>query len=63
MISHHARACWILMLLFVLSSAHGAWAGPPSDQLSAGIERVLPRAESRSEAVATIRRLASAEVG
>jgi phospholipid transport system substrate-binding protein len=41
MISHHARACWILMLLFVLSSAHGAWAGPPSDQLSAGIERVL----------------------
>ena len=41
MIGHHARACWILMLLFVLSSAHGAWAGPPSDQLSAGIERVL----------------------
>jgi len=29
----------------------------------AGIERVLPRAESRSEAIATIRRLASAEVG
>lgn len=29
----------------------------------AGIERVLPRAETRSEAIATIRRLASAEVG
>jgi phospholipid transport system substrate-binding protein len=41
MISRHARVCWILILLFVLSSAHGAWAGPPSDQLSAGIERVL----------------------
>src|SRR4030095_1106540 len=41
MISHHARVCWVLMLLFVLSSAHGAWAGSPSDQLSAGIDRVF----------------------
>jgi phospholipid transport system substrate-binding protein len=41
MSSHHAHACWVLMLLFVLSSAHGAWAGPPSDQLSAGIDRVF----------------------
>ena len=38
---HHVRACWILILLLVLSPAHGAWAGPPSDQLSAGIDRVL----------------------
>jgi phospholipid transport system substrate-binding protein len=41
MIRHHARVCWILILLFVLSPAHGAWAGSPSDQLSAGIARVL----------------------
>jgi phospholipid transport system substrate-binding protein len=41
MIGHHARVCWILILLVLLSSARGAWAGPPSDQLSAGIERVL----------------------
>ncbi len=33
--------CWLVMLLLVLSSAHGAWAGPPSDQLSAGIDRVF----------------------
>jgi len=41
MTSQLARVCWILILLFVLSAPHGAWAGPPSDQLSAGIERVL----------------------
>jgi phospholipid transport system substrate-binding protein len=41
MTRHHARVRWTLILLFVLSPAHGAWAGSPSDQLSAGIERVL----------------------
>jgi phospholipid transport system substrate-binding protein len=41
MTSHRARVCWILLLLFVLTSTHGAWAGPPTDQLRAGIERVF----------------------
>src|SRR5580765_1653543 len=41
MTSHRARVCWILLLLFVLTSAHGAWAGPPTDQLRAGIDRVF----------------------
>lgn len=41
MIGHRTRVCWILILLFMLSSAPSAWAGSPSDQLSAGIERVL----------------------
>jgi phospholipid transport system substrate-binding protein len=36
-----SRVCWILILLFVLSPAHGAWAGSPSDQLRAGIDRVF----------------------
>jgi phospholipid transport system substrate-binding protein len=40
MIEHHARVCWILILLFVLSPVRVAWAGAPSDQLSAGIDRV-----------------------
>jgi phospholipid transport system substrate-binding protein len=40
MIRHHARVCRILILLFVLSPVHGAWAGSPSDQLRAGIDRV-----------------------
>jgi phospholipid transport system substrate-binding protein len=41
MLRHHARVCWILILVFALSPAHAAWAGAPSDQLSAGIGRVL----------------------
>jgi len=42
MVRHRARICLILtLLLFVLSLARGAWAGPASDQLSAGIERVF----------------------
>jgi len=36
-----SRVCWILILLCVLSPAHDAWAGSPSDQLRAGIDRVL----------------------
>ena len=41
MLRDHARVCWILILALVLSPAHRAWAGAPSDQLSAGIDRVL----------------------
>jgi len=42
MVKHNA--CVIVMsliLLFALSSVHGAWAGPPTDQLREGVERVL----------------------
>ena len=41
MIGHHARVCWILILLFVLFPAHDAWAGSASDQLRGGIDRVF----------------------
>ena len=41
MMRHHARVCWILILLFVLFPAHGAWAGSATDQLGAGIDRVF----------------------
>lgn len=40
MVRHHARATWTLILLFALCSVSGAWAGPPTDQLRAGIDRV-----------------------
>ena len=41
MLRHHARVCCILILVFALAPAHAAWPGAPSDQLSAGIGRVL----------------------
>jgi phospholipid transport system substrate-binding protein len=41
MVRHHARVFGILILLFALVPARGAWAGPPSDQLRAGIDRVF----------------------
>jgi phospholipid transport system substrate-binding protein len=41
MIGHHARVFWLLILLVAASPAHGASAGSPSDQLSAGIDRVF----------------------
>ena len=41
MVRYHARAVAILILLFALVSARGAWAGSPSDQLRAGIDRVF----------------------
>ena len=41
MVTHHARVIWTLILLFGLSSAHSAWAGPPTDQLREGIDRVI----------------------
>jgi len=41
MVTHHARVIWTLILLFALSSVHSAWAGPPTDQLREGVERVV----------------------
>jgi phospholipid transport system substrate-binding protein len=41
MVRYHARVFGILILLFALVPARGAWAGPPSDQLRAGIDRVF----------------------
>jgi phospholipid transport system substrate-binding protein len=38
---YHARVFCILISLFALSPAHGAWAGPPSDQLRTGVDRVF----------------------
>jgi len=40
MVRHHARATGTLILLFALCSVSGAWAGPPTDQLRAGVDRV-----------------------
>ena len=37
----HARVLSILILPLALVSAPGAWAGPPTDQLRAGVDRVL----------------------
>ena len=36
-----ARVLSTLVLLLALVSAHGAWAGPPTDQLRDGVDRVL----------------------
>jgi len=41
MVRYHARVFGILILLFALVSARDAGAGPPSDQLRAGIDRVF----------------------
>jgi phospholipid transport system substrate-binding protein len=41
MVRYHARVVGILILLFALVPARGARAGPPSDQLRAGIDRVF----------------------
>jgi phospholipid transport system substrate-binding protein len=41
MVRYHARVFGILILLFALVPTRGAWAGPPSDQLRAGIDRVF----------------------
>jgi phospholipid transport system substrate-binding protein len=41
MVKYYARVFWTLILLFMLSPVHGAWAGPPSDQLRAGVDRVF----------------------
>jgi phospholipid transport system substrate-binding protein len=36
----HARVIWTLIFLFTLCSVDGAWAGPPTDQLREGVDRV-----------------------
>ncbi len=36
-----ARVLWILLILFALCPVRGAWAGPPTDQLRAGVDRVI----------------------
>ena len=41
MVRYYARVFGILLLLFALVPARGAWAGPPSDQLRTGIDRVF----------------------
>jgi phospholipid transport system substrate-binding protein len=41
MVTYHARLIWTLIALFTLCSVHGAWAGPPTDQLREGIDQVI----------------------
>jgi phospholipid transport system substrate-binding protein len=41
MTGYPTRVFWILIFAFALAPVHGAWAGSPSDQLRAGIDRVL----------------------
>lgn len=41
MVRYHARVVGILLLLCALVPARSGWAGPPSDQLRAGIDRVF----------------------
>jgi hypothetical protein len=40
MVGIHARALWTLIFLTGLCSVDGAWAGPPTDHLREGIDRV-----------------------
>ena len=41
MVRIHARVILTLILLLALCSVHGAWAGPPTDQLRDGVDRVV----------------------
>jgi phospholipid transport system substrate-binding protein len=41
MVKYHARLIWTLIALFTFCSVHGAWAGPPTDRLREGIDRVI----------------------
>ena len=41
MVKYHARLIWTLIALFTFCSVHAAWAGPPTDQLREGIDRVI----------------------
>jgi phospholipid transport system substrate-binding protein len=40
-VKFQTRVLSTLVLLLALASAHGAWAGPPTDQLRDGVDRVL----------------------
>ena len=39
--TRHARVIGMLLILFAVGPVRGVWAGPPSDQLRAGVDRVL----------------------
>src|SRR3990172_204761 len=41
MVRYRARVIWTLMLLLAPWSVGGAWAGPPTDQLRDGVDRVF----------------------
>jgi hypothetical protein len=58
MTGYQTRVFWILIFPFALAPVHGAWAGSPSDQLRAGIDRVFqilgdPQARGRCPAQTT----------
>ena len=41
MVRYRARVIWTLMLLLAPWSVGGVWAGPPTDQLRDGVDRVF----------------------
>ncbi len=41
MVRHQTHVIGTVILLFALGSVHGAWAGPPTDQLRDGVDRVF----------------------
>jgi phospholipid transport system substrate-binding protein len=60
-----AHLIWTLMFLFTLSPVRGAWAGPPTDQLREGVDRVVKilrdptlagdkKADERRAAISTV---------
>jgi hypothetical protein len=60
----HARVLWPLLLL-ALVSAHGAWAGPPTDQLHDWVDRmftILRDPELRGDTQINQRRAAMTKV-
>ena len=61
----HARVLSITILLLALVSAQGAWAGPPTEQLRDGVDRVLKvlrDPELRGDAQVDQRRIAIGKV-
>ena len=56
MVGHRARVISTLLILFALCSVRGAGAGPPTDQLRAGVDRVItilrdPRLEGEKQVI------------
>jgi phospholipid transport system substrate-binding protein len=41
MVKHHTRVICTLLILLPLGAVQHAWAGPPTDQLRAGVDRVI----------------------
>jgi len=65
MVTLHARVIRISILLFALTSVDGAWAGAPTDQLRAGIDRVVKTVrdpELRADKKTTERRAEIAKI-